>query len=715
MNDDKSVSGSGTVFISGLLTLMVLLIVGYAWIPESKKRQDDHAAPPITAGAELSEWYNDAPLALRVDVAQSPQAETSGDVGWESEDIFVEYDPPPQYEGEYTGEVEDSVLEPVASGAFEPVTPQAAESIFSSGVDAANDLPDVAQEVTSLPPAIEAASNDGQNDQLASDYPETEPFEPEVPGWWIAQVEQPMIADRMPVFVSLDEIIFVALQNAPQVHIINAQPRLGETVVREEEAAFDWNSFVESSWNDQNVPVGSTLDNGALSGRFIQREWNVEAGLSRRLLSGGDIRIGQNLGSLDNNGIFLIPPDQGNARLVLDYRQPLMRGRGREIAVSQIALARLDLERTSSTSLRDLQSYLVDVVSAYWDVYFRRATLLQNRRSMERASELYDQLQARSDVDVSNDQLLRAEAALAARQTEVIRSEYELINAQDRLINLSVGPESEGAETIELLTEPLLTDTSLQVSTEQTVQEAIRGRPEIHQAITDIKTATVQQNIAANLLLPQLDGVISSFVTGIRGNKDAGNAFVDQFTRGAPSYTVSMSFEVPIGNRAARSRLERTQLQVEIFRRSFERAVGDVVVDARISARNLQRLNREIENNSFALEKAAEELDLIRQRRRLNLDDGKTGSFYIEDLLASQARLTAAESRLVRSQTELAVALIELKRATGGLLRIGDQTMMMDQAMMIPSTMPMNEAYVQPVSDETLPVDGTPGRNYFGY
>ena len=139
------------------------------------------------------------------------------------------------------------------------------------------------------------------------------------------------------------------------------------------------------------------------------------------------------------------------------------------------------------------------------------------------------------------------------------------------------------------------------------------------------------------------------------------------------SYTVGVQFEIPLGNRAAKSRLQRSQYEAQLFHREFERQVGDVVLDARIAGREIERLNRENENNFAALQKAAQELDLIQQRQLLSLDDSRTGSLYIEDLLASQGRLTAAEARLAQSQTSLAVALVDLKRATGELLRSGGE------------------------------------------
>ncbi len=491
------------------------------------------------------------------------------------------------------------------------------------------------------------------------------------PTWWAHQIHQPQLQGRQQLVTTLDEVIFMALRAAPQIQVLNTQPQIQQAALNEAQADFDWSTFVNSTWNDTNDPIGSTLTVGGSGGvnRFLQRDWVFESGLRKRLKSGGDISIGQNFGTVENNSTFLNPPDQGNSRLVLDYRQPLLRGAGPSFNQSQIALANLDLQSISSESLAELQGYLVEVVGAYWNIYLQRAMLVQNRQAVKLAEELFRSLKSRKGIDVLNDQLLRAEAAVAARRSAMIRSEYDLINAQDTLINLVMGAKSETVDQLELLPEPMMLPMGFKVESEQLVQAAIRNRPEVRAAIMQIRSSAIRKQIAANQLLPQLDAIVSSYVSGIRGNSSYTGAFSDQFTTGAPSYTVGFQFEVPLGNRAAKSRLQRSQYEAQIFQREFERQVGDVVLETRIAGREIDRLNRENENNFDALQKAAKELDLIYQRKQLSLDDGKTGSYYIEDLLASQARLTAAEARLAQSQASQAIALIDLKRATGELLR----------------------------------------------
>ena len=491
---------------------------------------------------------------------------------------------------------------------------------------------------------------------------------PTDPTWWIGEIQQPQFVDRQPLPVNLDNVVLMALQRAPELQVLNTEPEVQRTLIDQNIAAFDWGTFVNTAWNDTSVPVGSLLQTGTAGGRFEETQLSVEGGITKLLATGGDIRVGQSFGRLDNNSLFLTPNDQGISRLVIDYRQPLFRGAGKRYTQRQIVLARLDFEQIQNQSTQRIQEYLVEVVSAYWQLYQARAVLVQTRRSYDRAIELLIRLRNSPGIDVTNDQIFRAEAAAGSRKSDAIRAEYEVRNAQDILVNLTVGPDSQETNFLELIPEPMVLPEYVPNDMETLAYVALRNRPEIGEAIARIKTGETLEYIAVNELLPQLDAILSTSLNGLRGDFDAFGAFSNQFRRGDPSYSVGFEFALPVGNRAAKSAVQRQQLQTKIFTQQFEKSVGDVVLDVRIAARNLERLNSEMQNNFRALQKSAQELEQIRTRQELLLDEGKTASFYVENLLASQARLTQAEGRLLTSQTEHAIALIDLKRATGELL-----------------------------------------------
>lgn len=483
--------------------------------------------------------------------------------------------------------------------------------------------------------------------------------------WWVEHVQSPQLPNRTPQGVNLDQVIWMALQQAPEIQVLNSQPEVRRTVIDQSIAKFDWSAFVESVWTDTNEPVGSLLTTGSAGGRFTQQEFAFEGGLKKRLATGGDLRLAQSFGRTDNNSSFLQPPDQSVSRLEIDYRQPLMRGAGTRYATTQIVLAKLDFEQVESQSLERIQNYLIEVVAAYWDLYRQRAVLTQNRESLIRAQALHQQLQQQG---ASADAIARVESAISTRQTEQIRAEFQVLNAQDRLVNLTLGSKSEQTQTIELIPEPMTLPDYRPAHVETLTYVALRNRPEVSQAVSKIKAASAREYVAINELLPQLDAILSTYVSGLRGGFDGNGAFNDQFSAGDPSYSVGFGFELPVGNRVAKSKLQRQQLQTKILGHQFQKTIGDVVLDVRISTRNVERLSREIQTNQTAMARAQQELELITQRQRQSTNQAGTTSLLVDDLLASQIRLTSAEQRLLTAQTEYAIALVDLKRATGELV-----------------------------------------------
>ncbi len=600
MNNRKSFASADIVLFAGVLTIMLTLVVGYAWIPG---RPAELPVAPEQTQTQLADWIERPPLAQYKTPGQPLKAAQNNNVEWSSEEIEVAYTdyPDQNYSGKFRAEkttapaFDDDAI-------FSPRDSTAGSSGLSEGPgsESGEDGPFDFASISELPPIETATENTDGTDIFSSNAvsksvkPELPPLETGNPGWWMEEIQAPMLADRSQVKTSLDDIIFVAMQNAPQIKILNLQPALQE-LNSTSGSHCSWTDLVETRWNS----AGNSAD----------------------------------------------------MQLVFDFCSPPPRGPGSRSG--KVMLAKLNQQRVSDRTLQELQSYLVEVVDGYWKVYVCRATLAQHRRALARAGSLVELLTKRADIQENIDQLKRAEAATAARHSDVIRSEFELVNAQDRLINLTVGPGSQDADCLELLTEPLMMGCCIDVCIPHQTQLALQNRPEIMQAIADIRSATINEDVADSDLVSRLTTVLSRSTDNGKGRDN-------------------------------RPEVNRAQLQSEIFQQQFEKTIGNVVLESRIASRNLQRLNLEVAGNMIAMQKASEELDLIRQRLNVNLDLPRAGSFHIEDMLASQARLTQAELRLVQSQADQALAMVELKRATGQLLRAGDRTILAEQAAAIP-------------------------------
>ena len=145
--------------------------------------------------------------------------------------------------------------------------------------------------------------------------------------WWQPVMSNRLQAGTSGTHVDLETLIVRTLDSSSQVKVFSDLPFIRQTAIVEAQAAFDWNAFIETRWDDQSEPVGNVLTTGG-SPRFRNNQWTYAGGLRRRNTRGGYFEIAQDFGFQNTNSTFFQPNNQGTSRLRLSYTQPLRRGAG---------------------------------------------------------------------------------------------------------------------------------------------------------------------------------------------------------------------------------------------------------------------------------------------------------------------------------------------------------------------------------------------------
>ena len=428
--------------------------------------------------------------------------------------------------------------------------------------------------------------------------------------WWDAEVGLQSRAASQAVPVTLDSLLYSALRNSAQIRVFSDLPLIRETAISEADAAFDWTGFMDTRWDDINEPVGSTLTTGGPP-RFEDQQLSGAIGLRRRNPLGGQIEVSQRFGWQQNNSVFFVPNDQGTSRLTVSYTQPLMRGRGRVYNTSLTVLAQIDTKIARDEFSRQLQSHLLEVTRAYWSLYLERAALLQKRRLLASAEVILGDLERRQSLDTVASQVVRARAAVESRRAEILRAEMAVKNAESRIRALTNDPAWGCSDDIELVPAlmPLRHYTGADMQT--AMSQAMQSRPEVNQAIKQVKAACVRMSMAKNEILPVLNMVLESYVAGLNGNSQVGGAFTDQFSEGEPSYSVGLQYEYPIWNRAARARLQRRRLEVRQLQNQFQTTAETLKLEVAVAVRELETSFREMEAKQRAMHASVAEVTYI--------------------------------------------------------------------------------------------------------
>ena len=474
----------------------------------------------------------------------------------------------------------------------------------------------------------------------------------------------------VPTSLTLQNLLARAVNHSAQVRVFAELPEIRRTSITEADAAFDWHTFAEGRWDDVTDPVGNTLTTGGAE-RFEDHHVAGSAGLRRRTRFGGRVEAAQRLGWQDTNSTFFLPAQQGTTRLSLSYTHPLMRGRGLAYNTALTVLATIDTDVATDEFHRQLQSHLLEVTRAYWGLSLERSVLVQKRASLSRAEEIARRLNLRREIDAVASQIARAEAAVAVRRAELVRAEAAVRNAEGRVRALVNDPSlgsGIGGGNVELIPTDVPSEQLIPVSVAAAVEVAIRKRPEISQAMRQIKAACVRCDMSENELLPVLNLVTEGYVSGLRGEGDVGQSFNDQFADGRPSYSVGLQFEVPLGKRAARARNARRRMELRQLRNQYRTTLETLSLEVEVAARELDTAGREMQAKHAAKRAAEVQLDYVTQRWVHLPGEGGTASLVLESLLDAQDRLAEAEVGLLTSRITYNLAMTELKRATGELL-----------------------------------------------
>ena len=484
--------------------------------------------------------------------------------------------------------------------------------------------------------------------------------------WWAAAVRTPLRGDAAPLRLTLDEVLVRAVDHSAQIKVFAELPQIRRTAITEADAAFDWTAFVESRWDDISDPVGNTLTTGGAE-RFEDQQLSGGAGLRRRTRTGGRFEVSERLGYQDTNSRFFQPDPQATTRLTLSYTHPLLRGGGRCYNEALVVLARIDAGVAEQEFSRQVQSHLLEVARAYWGLYLERAGLAQKAKSVERAEEVLRKLRLRRTIDAVESQVIRAEAEVAARRGELVRAVSAVRNSEGRVRALVNDPALAG-DAAELVPQDLPSEAVLEVDAEAARAVALQRRPEVAQALRQIKAAGVRLGMADHELLPVLNLITEGYVSGLRGNRDFNVAFADQFSTGRPSYSIGLQFEAPLGNRAACARRARRAMELRQLKNQYRVTVETLGLEVEVAVREVRTSGEELHARRESLRAAAASLDYVEQRWvRLPGENG-AASLVLENLLAAQDRLADAEYALLQTLVTYNLSVINLKRATGELL-----------------------------------------------
>lgn len=518
---------------------------------------------------------------------------------------------------------------------------------------------------------------EGQTEDVGSRMPSQpgvqELEQPTAETWWRVEVAQPFCGLPQNEPLDLGTLIQLTLRGSPYLQAISQEPLVREEDTSIARADFDPVLFARTLYDDRTDPVGNTLTTGGLP--FLKDNiWTGQAGVRRKYFTGGKVEASQLLGFQNSNSRFFVPQDQGTATLAINLQQPLLRGAGQAYNRSQIVIAQLNAGASWDQVSGLIQEELARSVTAYWDLYAKRAVYLQMLRNLERSQAILKRLEARAEYDVQALQLAQARAAVTSRRVQLANALRDVRNAETEIRQIVGDAQLIDSDQIELLTIEPPQEVVEPLVLSQTVEVALANRPEIREAMNKLKAAAVRNDVTRNEMLPDLSLLFGTYVKGLKGDSALGQAWEQQFVNSTPGYSAGLQYEFPWRNRAAISRNRQNRLEYVRYQNELERWTLTVIGDTQKSFRTLNSGIETLASAQVALDAALAELKQLEVRWDAfplvegDWFEGQTQSLLLDQLLAAQQKVTDHEREVTLAELEMKKAQINLKRSMGIVL-----------------------------------------------
>ncbi len=434
------------------------------------------------------------------------------------------------------------------------------------------------------------------------------------------------------------------------------------------------------NWDRTNAPTDSILAGGdTITDIFTNYDFSFRKPFSK----GSSIEAAFSGARNRSTNFFASLVPAIDTDLKIEFRQNLLRGLGKIDTEYLLEVARNKIDISEMEFTQQVLDTVTEVQTAYWDLLFSLRDIDVKEKSLQLAQEILSQNQARFEVgSAARLEVVEAEAEVASRTEQLVRSEFRSRQIQDRLVILITSFEDPRELNAAILPtqRPFVPD-PVSDSFGLLMSRARERRPELLQADAEIVNSRVELDRTRNQLKPELDMVLAFRLIGLGGNRvirdfsggfenppivgfepgGVGNSFEQLFSGDFYGYTVGLDLRLPFGNVDARA--DNAKAQINLQRAELQRQDA-----AQRVAQEIREALTEIEMNRASLEAASATVRLGRERLEGEQARFEVGQSTTRTVIETQRDLLLATVTELRAQVNLIKSHVQLDRATGTTL-----------------------------------------------
>ncbi len=477
--------------------------------------------------------------------------------------------------------------------------------------------------------------------------------------------------------ISVSEAVALSIRNNLDVEVERFGPEIAESDSEGAWGAYDPTVSADFAYDVRKAPNVNPFNS---SSDAIDRTSGGGVGIDQLIpYLGASLNLRFDSSKNTTNSTFRVLDPQFDSSFFITAKVPLARNLIWNQPWTNVKISDIVYHASKESFRTALMDNVLATVDSYWNLVATRDQVRVAQKSLETARALLAQTETQYEVGVvSRVEVVEAEAGVAEREFELIRSANVFRNAQDELIDLVLGRELSALTSLQFVpTEDPESYEVPDVDIERSVRRAFRHRPELALADREIEQGKVDLRFAKNQRLPQLDAEIQYGFIGISGdgnsdldprfgtappNTSHSDSTTDFFTEdGADNFRVQATFSIPFPNTTARKRAVRSELELRRAKTRRLRLEQTIILEVRRAARLLTASAQGIDAAERRRVAAKEQL----RAERIRLEHGESTPF---EVLQRESDLVGAESQKIAALRTYRSAEIGLERAEGTIL-----------------------------------------------
>ncbi len=464
--------------------------------------------------------------------------------------------------------------------------------------------------------------------------------------------------------LSLKDSIVYALRNNFDIEISKLTSNMKDYEITVQKAKYDPTLKLEGNIENDDIPINSKLVGGLETSSispFIEQGKTADAVIQSMIPTGATLSLEYNLfrDFVDPNPFRLLNPAYENY-VEAKITQPLLKGAGWFYNRSLIYIAR----NNKKISLAQFKSKAIEVSNSVQEAYWNLVKAIEDLKVANKSKERAEDLLKKNRIQVETGtlapiEIIDAESGVASRVEAIISAENAVKDKEDELKKIMNFADTDIISDAAVIPINKPDFEPKKVELKETIKIAMGKRPELQELQLKTENADMQSRRRKNELYPALDFTAGMRYSGL--GEDIEDVNDSTFSEEFQGEFFTLALEIPLGNRSARSKYNRSKLRKQQASLNVKRKELDIVVEVRGAVRqvmtNIERVN--------ATRKARE-----LAQKRLEVEEKKfsVGRSTSLEILRAQEDLATAEGNEAKAIIDYEISLGSLEKAKGTIL-----------------------------------------------